>query len=88
MTTFHLPASTTLGPNAYAILMAILKALSLKCVTAEVPLGELYHVSSGDVWSVLALIVEGELRIDGEVHCWGDVTGSGIITGEGELRLH
>lgn len=62
--------------------------LSLKCVAAEVPAGEVYYVSSGEVWGVLALVVEGELRIDGETHCWGDVTGDGTITGEGELRLH
>ena len=62
--------------------------LSLRCIAAEVPAGEVYHVSSGEVWSVLTLAVEGELRIDGEVHCWDDVTGGGTITGEGELRLH
>ncbi len=62
--------------------------LALQCTDGEVPVGEVYYVSSGDVWKVLALAVEGELRIDGEVHAWGDVTGPGIITGEGELRLH
>lgn len=62
--------------------------LSLKCIAAEVPAGEVYYVSSGEVWGVLALVVEGELRVDGEVHAWGDVTGDGAITGEGELRLH
>lgn len=62
--------------------------LGLECSDGEVPAGETYYVSSGDVWGVLALAVEGELRIDGEVHCWGDVTGGGAITGEGELRLH
>ncbi len=62
--------------------------LGLECEDGTVPSGETYYVSSGDVWAVLALAVEGELRIDGEVHCWGDVTGGGTITGEGELRLH
>lgn len=62
--------------------------LGLECEDEEVLAGEVYYVSSGDVWGVLALAVEGELRIDGEVHCWGDVTGGGTITGEGELRLH
>lgn len=62
--------------------------LGLECEDGEVAAGEVYHVSSGDVWSVSSLAVEGELRIDGEVHSWGDVTGGGTITGEGELRLH
>ena len=60
----------------------------LACILVEVPAGAVSHVSSGDVWSVSSLVVEGELRIDGEVHSWGDVTGGGTITGEGELRLH
>jgi len=60
------------------------------CIAVTIPAGTTYHVSSGDVWGVLALTVEAgaELRIDGEVHAWGDVGGAGIITGEGELRLH
>lgn len=62
--------------------------LGLECEEGEVPAGEVYYVPSGDVWGVLALVVEGELRIDGEVHAWGDVTGGGTITGEGDLRLH
>ena len=83
-----LPASTTLGPNALQSLQALLRRLSLDCVAAEVPAGEVYLVASGSVWGVLELVVEGELRVDGEVHAWGDVTGGGAITGEGELRLH
>jgi len=62
--------------------------LGLECEDETVAAGEVYYVPSGDVWGVLALAVEGELRIDGEVHAWGDVTGGGTITGEGELRLH
>jgi len=63
---------------------------SALCSDTTIPAGTTYHVSSGDVWGVLALVVEAgaELRIDGEVHCWDDVTGAGIITGAGELRLH
>jgi len=61
-----------------------------ECLALTVAAGAVYHVSSGDVWGVLALTVEAgaELRIDGEVHAWGDVTGAGIITGEGDLRVH
>ena len=61
-----------------------------ECIAITIPAGTTYYVSSGDVWGVLALVVElgAELRIDGEVHAWGDVTGAGIITGEGDLRLH
>lgn len=70
------------------LIVDVSSALSMKCIAAEVPTGEVYHVSSGEVWSVLALVVAGELRIDGEVHAWGDVTGGGTITGEGDLRLH
>ena len=62
--------------------------LGLECRDEVIPAGGVYHVSSGDVWAVLTLVVDGELRIDGEVHAWGDVTGTGTITGEGELRLH
>ncbi|MBA7609793.1 hypothetical protein ES703_16987 [subsurface metagenome] len=60
------------------------------CIAVTIPAGTTYYVPSGDVWGVLALVIEAgaELRIDGEVHCWDDVTGPGIITGEGELRLH
>ena len=63
---------------------------SALCSDITIPAGTTYLVSSGDVWGVLALVVEAgaELRIDGEVHAWGDVTGAGIITGEGDLRLH
>ena len=63
---------------------------SALCLDTTIPAGTIYHVSSGDVWGVLALTIEAgaELRIDGEVHAWSDVNGPGIITGEGELRLH
>ncbi len=63
---------------------------SALCSDTTIPAGTTYHVSSGDVWGVLALAIEAgaELRIDGEVHAWEDVTGTGIITGEGDLRLH
>jgi len=61
-----------------------------QCIAITIPATTTYYVPSGDVWGVLALVVEAgaELRIDGEVHAWGDVTGAGIITGEGDLRLH
>ena len=58
------------------------------CLDATIPAGTIYYVPSGEAWGVLALTVEGTLRIDGEVHAWDDVTGGGVITGEGELRLH
>lgn len=75
-----LPVTNVLGSPPYAA----------QCLDITIPAGTTYHVSSGDVWGVLALTIEAgaELRIDGEVHCWDDVTGAGIITGEGELRLH
>jgi len=75
-----LPVTTVPGAPPYSAL----------CLDTTIPAGTIYHVSSGDVWGVLALVVEAgaELRIDGEVHAWDDVTGAGIITGEGELSLH
>jgi len=78
--TSPLPVTHVLGNPPY----------SAQCLDITIPAGTTYLVSSGDVWGVLALVVEAgaELRIDGEVHCWDDVTGAGIITGDGDLRLH
>ena len=72
----------------HEIVELLTSLLGLECKDEVIPAGDVRYVSSGDVWGVIALAVEGELRIDGEVHCWGDVTGGGTITGEGELRLH
>ncbi|MBA7635413.1 hypothetical protein ES703_43017 [subsurface metagenome] len=59
-------------------------------VPAVIPAGEIWHICSGDCWSVNGVEIQAgaELRVDGELHSWGDVTGTGAMTGEGDLRLH
>lgn len=66
------------------------ESFKVEALPAVIPADEIWHVCSGDCWSVKGIIIQAgaELRIDGEVHTWGDVTGTGIMTGEGELRLH
>ena len=66
------------------------ESFKVEALPAVIPAGQIWHVCSGDCWSVNGVEIQAGaiLRIDGEVHSWGDVTGSGAMTGEGELRLH